>query len=77
LRDIGRFIVISVSLRITVLLSITPCDKGSAQTMRFASINKRPRSKLRGKHCDVSRIRHPQMFESGVQSEFRLDSRLP
>ena len=42
--DIGRFIVVSV----TVLLRLTSCDKGSAQTMRFASINKRPRSKLRG-----------------------------
>jgi hypothetical protein len=24
---------------------------------------------------DVTQIRHPRMFQSGVQSEFRLDSR--
>ena len=26
-------------------------------------------------HYDVTRIRHPRMLQSGVQSEFRLDSR--
>jgi hypothetical protein len=36
-----------------------------------------PRSKLRVSidHYDVTRIRHPRMFQSGVQSEFRVDSR--
>jgi hypothetical protein len=37
------------------------------------------RSKLTGyqKNSDenFSRMRHPRMFKSGVQSEFRLDSR--